>query len=139
MKRTVAALVAVLLTTAVAVAQVTPGDPGAGTQLGVQEVNNSGQVGTVTLFNRGASTNVVVELMGTPAGRVQSVRLYRGHSCDDFLPGGPAYFLNDMKNGASRSSVKLPEAKLLSGNYNVVVFSSNAAGARATACGHLYT
>ena len=137
MKRFVAALVAALLTTVAASAQ-TPGDPGVGEQRGIQEVNNSGQVGTVTLFNHGASTGVVVELHGTTPGRVQSVRFYRGPSCDDIGTTGPAYFLNDMKNGLSRSAVKAPQEKLLSGNYNVVVFSSNAAGARATACGHLY-
>jgi hypothetical protein len=66
------------------------------------------------------------------------VRIYRGPNCEDLGTSGPAYFLTDMKNGASRSTVKAPEDKLLSGNYNVIVFSSNAAGARATACGHLY-
>ena len=49
------------------------------------------------------------------------------------------YFLTDLRNGASISTVKATEEKLLSGNYNLVVFSSNAKGARATACGHLYT
>ena len=137
MKRFVAALAVALLTTVAASAQ-TPGDPGGGEQRGIQEVNNSGQVGTVTLFTHGANTGVVVELHGTTPDRVQSVRFYRGPSCDDIGTTGPAYFLNDMKNGSSRSTVKAPEEKLLSGNYNVVVFSSNAAGARATACGHLY-
>jgi hypothetical protein len=137
MKRFVAALAAALLTTAAASAQ-TPGDPGAGTQRGIEEVNNSGQVGTVTLFNGGANTRVLVELHGTIPGRLQSVRLYRGPSCDDIGTTGPAYYLTDMKDGASRSVVKAPEDKLLSGNYNVVVFSTNAAGSRATACGHLY-
>jgi opacity protein-like surface antigen len=140
MKRFVfAALAAALLTTAAASAQSYPGDPGAGVERGIEEVNNSGQVGTVTLFNAGlAAARVHVELHGTIPGRVQSVRIYRGKSCEDFNPGGPAYYLNDMKNGVSNSVVKLPEEKLLSGNYNVVVFSSNLAGARATACGHLY-
>ena len=138
MKRSAAAaLVAALLTTAAASAQTTPGDPGAGEQRGIQEVSNSGQVGTVTLFNHGATTGVVVELHGTEPGRVQSVRFYRGQSCDD-LGDKPQYFLNDMHNGVSRSSVKASEDKLLSGNYNVLVFSTNRAGARATACGHLY-
>jgi len=137
MKRFVAALAAALLTTAAASAQ-TPGDPGAGEQRGIEQINNSGQVGMVTLFNRGAGTSAVVELHGTTPGRAQSVRIYRGPSCDDIGTSGPAYFLSDMKNGFSRSAVKAPESKLLSGNYNVVVFSSNAAGARATACGHLY-
>ncbi len=138
MKRLVAALAAALLTTAVASAQSYPGDPGVGTQRGIEQVNNSGQVGTVTLFGRGAATRVVVDLKGTEPGRVQSVRFYRGPSCEDLGTSGPSHFLTDMRNGTSVTTVKAPEEKLLSGNYNVVVFSSNQAGARATACGHLY-
>ena len=138
MKRTLAALSAALLTTAAASAQSYPGDPGLGAARGMESVNNSGQVGTATLFRAGANARVVVELHGTIPGRVQSVRMYRGPSCDDLGTSGPAYFLNDMKNGISISAVKAPEEKLLSGNYNVVVFSANTAGARAAACGHLY-
>ena len=137
MKGPIAALAAALMMTGVAAAQPYPGDPGAGEQRGMEQVNNSGQVGTATLFRRGTTAAVVVELKGTEPGRAQSVRIYRGPSCDD-LAGKPQYFLNDMRNGTSRSVVKAPEEKLLSGNYNVVVFSSNQAGARTTACGHLY-
>jgi hypothetical protein len=138
MKRFAAALAFALFTAAAASAQSYPDDPGLGTERGVEQVNNSGQVGTVTLFRRGANSSVVVDLKGTEPGRAQSVRIYRGKSCEEFTPGPPAYFLNDMRNGRSVSSVKAPEDKLLSGNYNVVVFSSNKAGAPATACGHLY-
>jgi hypothetical protein len=137
MKRPIAALVAALLTTASAAAQPYPGDTGAGEQRGIEQLNNSGQVGTATLFRRGSSTRVVVELHGIEPGRVQSVRVYRGPSCDD-LAGKPQYFLTDMRAGRSVSTVSAPEETLLSGNYNVVVFSSNQAGARSTACGHLY-
>jgi hypothetical protein len=139
MNRIAAALALALLATTAASAQSYPDDPGAGTERGVEQVNNSGQVGTVTLFRRGAVTRVVVDLKGTEPGRVQSVRLYRGKSCEEFDPGPPVYFLTDMRNGASNSTVKAAEEKLLSGNYNVVVFSSNAKGAGATACGHLYS
>jgi hypothetical protein len=139
MKRFAAALALALLATTVASAQSYPDDPGLGTERGIEQVNNSGQVGAVTLFRRGAATSVVVDLKGTDPGRVQSVRIYRGKSCEEFDAGGPVYFLNDMRNGRSVSSVKAPEEKLLSGNYNLVVFSSNTKGARATACGHLYT
>jgi Cu/Zn superoxide dismutase len=137
MKRLVAALVAALLTTAGASAQSYPGDPGVGVERGIQELNNSGQVGTVTLFSRDPNTRIVVVLHGTPEGRAQSVRIYRGPSCDDLITA-PTFELADLKNGLSTSTVKSAEAKLLSGNYNVVVFSSTASGARATACGHLY-
>ena len=138
MKHFAAALAAMFLTGATALAQSYPGDTGAGVQRGIEQANNSGQVGTATVFGAGANTRVVVDLKGTD-GRVQSVRLYRGPSCDDLGTGGPAYFLDDMKNGRSTSIVKAPESKLLSGNYNVVVFSSAQAGARATACGHLFS
>ncbi len=138
MKRPVATLAAALLTTAAASAQSYPGDPGAGVERGMQQVNNSGQVGTATLFRRDPNARVVLEIHGAPSGRAQSVRVYRGPSCDDLGTAGPTYFLTDLKNGISVSTVKAPIEKLLSGNYNVVVFSSDAAGARATSCGHLY-
>ena len=136
MKRPVAALVAALLTTAVASAQSYPDDPGVGVERGVEQLNNSGQVGTVTLFSRAPNTRIVVVIHGAES-RAESVRVYRGPSCDDLVTA-PTYELVDLKNGLSSSTVKAPESKLLSGNYNVVVFSSTAAGARATACGHLY-
>jgi hypothetical protein len=100
-------------------------------------VNNSGQVGTVTLFRRDPGTRIQIALHGVTDGRVESVRIYRGSSCDDLKPR-PTYFLADLKNGVSRSSVGLTQDRLLSGNYNVVVFSNNHAGAQTVACGHLY-
>jgi hypothetical protein len=136
MKRTAAALAFVLLAAAAAGAQSYPGDPGAGTQRGIEQVNNSGQVGTVTLLRRDPNTLIALDLHGTD-GRPQSVRIYRGPACDDLSPR-PTFFLADAKNGISHSSVSFGADKLLSGNYNVVVFSGNRAGARATACGHLY-
>ncbi|MDB5095260.1 MAG: hypothetical protein JWO85_3361 [Candidatus Eremiobacteraeota bacterium] len=137
MKRTFAAVVAALVTTAAASAQSYPGDPGTGTERGVEQVNNSGQVGTVTLFRRDAATRVQVAMHGVGDGRLESVRIYRGPSCDDLQPR-PTYFLADLKNGVSRSSVGVTQDRLLSGNYNVVVFSNNHAGAQTVACGHLY-
>ncbi len=137
MKRTFAAVVAALVTTAAAAAQSYPGDSGAGTERGIEQVNNSGQVGTVTLFRRDPSTRIQIALHGVRDGRSESVRLYRGRSCDDLQPR-PTYFLADLRNGLSRSSVSLTEDRLLSGNYNVVVFSNNHAGAQTVACGHLY-
>ena len=137
MKRALTVSMMSLLATAAASAQSYPGDTGAGTERGVQSVNNSGQVGTVTIFRRDPDTRVRLSLKGIDPNRVQSVRLYRGPSCDD-LGSAPAYFLTDMRNGVSTTAVHAPQDKLLSGNYNVVVFSSNQAGARSTACGHLY-
>lgn len=137
MRRLLAACTAALLCTAAASAQSYPDAHPNGYELGLQSVNNSGQVGTVTLFNHGPKTLMVLHLSGAvrPA---QSVRLYRGHDCDADIETKPAFFLNDAKNGSSVSTAPLGWDRLLSGNYNVVVFSSNRAGARASACGHLY-
>lgn len=136
MKRSVAAVVAALALTAAASAQSYPGDSGAGTQRGLQQLNNSGQVGTVTLFRHGPNTRIVIELHGTSPGRAQSVRVVRGRSCDE-LAAAPTYFLADLRNGVSRSAVMSSEDRLLSGNYNVVAFASTRPGAPPTSCGHL--
>ncbi|HMD02238.1 MAG TPA: hypothetical protein VKG44_04650 [Candidatus Baltobacteraceae bacterium] len=123
----------------VALAQVTPGDPGAGTQRGLQEMNNSGEPGTITLFtrNNGAKTLVVVELRGEPHARSQPAHVYRGKACDDISPA-PAYSLAPVVNGVSRTLVEVPEAKLLSGNYVVVVHAADNKLDQYVSCGLLY-
>jgi hypothetical protein len=137
MKRSVAAIFAAFITTAAASAQSYPGDLGLGIQRGMEQQTNSGQVGTVTLFQRGPNTAVVVDVHGAPPGRVEPVRIYRGQDCGQ-LASLPVYVLADMRGGRSRSIVRANQEKLLSGNYNVGVFSSSAPGARPVSCGHLY-
>ncbi len=139
MKRILAALAALLLTSAGAGAQ-TPDDPGAGDRLGIESLNNSGQVGSITFYggSGGAATRAEVEIKGAN-NRPEAVRIYRGQSCDNIGGGRPAYVLSNLSAaGTSRSAVKVSLDRLLSGNYNVIVFSSAVPGARAVACGHLY-
>jgi opacity protein-like surface antigen len=137
MKRTLAVLAAALLTTAAASAQSYPDDSGAGTKLGIEQLNTSGQVGTVTLFQANADSRVAVSIDGAN-GRAEAVRVYRGRSCDQ-IANQPAYLLSNLgPRGFSRTVVHASNDKLLSGNYNVVVFSSTQAGGRAVACGHLF-
>ena len=125
------------LTPVAAAAQPFPDDAGAGIKRGIAELNNSGQVGTVTLFGHGGGTAIVISVNGVAPRRVESVRLYRGMDCDALQP--PArYILADLKNGVSRTVVSLSGARLLSGNYNVVIFSSTRRGAPPAACGHLF-
>ncbi|MEO7038972.1 MAG: hypothetical protein ABI186_02955 [Candidatus Elarobacter sp.] len=139
MTRTLAALAAMVWVTASAAsAQSYPDDTGAGTQRGLAQMGNSGQVGTVTLFRHDRATRIVVELHGTLPGRVQTVAVVRGPACGQLSPRAP-YRLAPLRGGVSTTpALGAPEDTLLSGNYNLVVFSSNAAGARVTACGHLY-
>ena len=67
------ALAAALCSTAViAVAQIAPSDPGLGVKLGMEQQNNSGEVGTVTLFARGANTLVDVRCFNTAGAPVDT-------------------------------------------------------------------
>jgi hypothetical protein len=118
-------------------AQIAPDDTGAGIKRGIQEQNNSGQVGTVTLFRRGESTLVVLELHSVPAGRREPAHIHRGQECDSIDPK-PAFGLAPVVNGVSRTIVHYPEDKLLSGNYSVNVHVSETNLAHYVACGHLY-
>lgn len=139
MKRLLGTLFAVALSTAVAGAQSYPGDLGLGTKLGIMQLNNSGQIGSVTLFNRagGNKTAVVVQIDGAPNGRVEAVTIHRGSDCDN-VNSTAAYRLSDLKSGRSRTIVDATGDRLLSGNYSLLVFSGNTANAHAVACGHLY-
>jgi hypothetical protein len=145
MKHLLAMLAAVAIGGSVASAQQYP-DTNPGYELGIQQLNTSGEVGSVTLFDRGPHTVVAVRMTGTrrPA---QWVGIYRRHDCpgsfgNEVVLGStaphPAFSLSDLQNGWSVSNVPVDYTRLVSGNYNVVVFSSNQAGARPTACGHLY-
>ena len=127
---------ALLLSSAPAFAQ--GGVPlGAGLQRGVESVNNSGQTGFITLFRGDDQTRVVTALEGTMAGRVQTVAIQRGKSCDSVQPGIVVRSA-DMVHGMSRGSVPMTEDRLVSGNYVVVVYSNNTPGSRPVTCGHLY-
>jgi len=146
MKLAIAILSAALLTTSTALALTSPkgipigGGPGhvpfgAGIQRGLQGLNNSGINGFVTLFDRGARTAVVVATEGG-GGRPRMAVLARGNSCDAI--GRIVERLADLHQGDSRGYVPMTKARLLSGNYLTVVYSSTAPGARPVACGELY-
>ena len=88
---------------------------GAGLQRGVMGLNNSGQDGFVTLFNQGGQTRVVTSLEGTRPGRVQTVAIQRGKTCDRIQPGIVARSA-DLVHGISRGTVPLSEDRLRRGN-----------------------
>jgi len=133
------AAAALLLSSAPAFAQAPPGGVplGAGLQRGVEELNNSGQVGFVTLFNNNGQTRIVTNLHGTMPGRTQTVAIQRGHTCDAIQSGIVAR-TTDMTAGTSRGVVNMAPDRLLSGNYLVVVYSNDTPGAQMVACGQLY-
>ncbi len=126
-----------------AIAQLSPGDGGAGTKLGMRELNNSGQTGEVTLFAHGANETLVVLTLASADGRTEAAHIHRGHteagqenSCDNLDPK-PTYVLHPVVNGRSLTLVKAPEEKLLSGNYVINVHSQSDL-AHYVSCGELY-
>jgi len=120
-------------------AQIDPNDPyGRGAQRGIQELNTSGQVGTVTLLRRDDDAFVSIAMRGVPAGKVESAGIVRLQDCTaDAAHAVPAYALADLRDGRSATLVKAPVAKLISGNYSVVLRSKEKPD-HLFACGHLF-
>ncbi len=126
-----------------ALAQIPPGDEGAGTKLGMHEQNNSGQAGEMTLFQHGPSETLVVLKVSSAEGKMELAHIHRGHtqagqenSCDNLDPK-PTYVLHPVVNGMSKTLVKASEDKLLSGNY-VINVHSQGNPAHYVSCGELY-
>jgi len=138
--RTFLALAFALGCSGLATAQMPPGDPGLGNKLGIQEMNNSGEAGEVTLFGRngGRSTLVVVNVQGSPH-RPQPLGIHRARTCESAEPAA-AFHLNNLVNG--HSATLLPNVailRLLSGNYSVMIGSQMSNPTHYVSCGHLYT
>jgi len=138
MKRLLAAVATIALSLGgSASAQTAPDDSGAGFKLGVQQLNNSGQIGSLTLFRRGQKTLITIHVDGAP-GKPEAVTIHRGTDCDN-VSANATYRLNDLSHGRGSTLVDAPFAKLISGNYSLLVYGGTAANSRAVACGHLYT
>ncbi len=116
-------------------AVIRPTDAGRGIKLGIQQLNNSGQVGWVQLFKRNDKTTFVITLEGGH-GR-EPAHIHRAKDCDspEDIQAAVAYPLSDVVGGKSTTTVNIPLDKALSGNYAVVVHSAN--GGAYVACGHL--
>ena len=138
-----AAIVAAFLATALPVlAQIAPGDTGAGVKRGVQQQNFSGQVGDVTLHAEGSNTRVVLDIKGAD-GKTEAAHIHRGKGCEasSEINPAPVWPLKNVVNGHSETTLDVNEAKLLSGNYVVIVHagtSMSGSQMRYVACGHLY-
>jgi hypothetical protein len=110
---------------------------------GIQEMNNSGQVGTISLISKGAnSTDLIVRLRTVPPNKREPAALYRapGDACAN-PPEKPALALNPVVSGtadtgAGTTIVPISRDRLLSGNYFVIVMGEESAK-HYVACGHL--
>jgi hypothetical protein len=102
----------------------------------MEELNNSGQDGFVTLFDRGPRTAIVVAVDGA-GNHVERIAIARGNDCDKI--GKEVARLNDVQNGISRGYVDLKKDELMSNKYLTVVYGSVAPDAKPVACGQLFT
>ncbi|TAM89724.1 hypothetical protein EPN42_07125 [bacterium] len=123
----------VLAAGGIAAAQMT--SAGLATERGMEQQNNSGQAGFVTLVERGEKTLVNIRLDGAPAGRVEPAHVHRGE-CPKINPA-PAYPLNPVVNGRSTTLVNVPLSRLVSGNYSVNVHASAKNLTHYVSCGYL--
>jgi len=143
MIRTLFLAAAAFALAAPAAAQVAPGDAGAGTKLGMRQLHNSGQAGTVTLSPHGKNETLVVLSITSADGKTEPAHIHRGRtqggqesSCENLDPK-PTYVLHPVVNGHSATLVKASEDRLLSGNYVVNVHSQSSI-MHYVSCGELY-
>lgn len=133
-----AALAAMLLQVGPALSQIDPSDLDApGLKRGIQQLNASGQVGAITLLERGDSTTVDLTMHGVPSGKVEDAAIVRLRDCTAARTAVQAYPLAPLRDGRSSTLIAAPIAKLASGNYGVVI-RSQVKPQNLFACGQLY-
>ncbi|HEX2171358.1 MAG TPA: hypothetical protein VHL09_02790 [Dehalococcoidia bacterium] len=84
-------------------------------------LNDSGQDGQATLTPQGNQTRVGLELRDSPAGP-QPAHIHEG-TCGD-LNETPRYPLENVGNGRSETTVNVPVANLMNGNFAINVHRS---------------
>ena len=131
MKRFWISLVAAGLLTVAAIAPVAGQDT---VDFDLDEVDDSGVTGSVTMTADNGSTTVSIELDGAPEDGVHPVHIHEG-TCDDL--GDVAYPLEDVVDGQSESTVDVELSNLLGGGYAINVHLSAEEMATWVACGNV--
>ena len=100
----------------------------------LNELNNSGQSGSVTLTPKGTKTTVAVSITPGAVGIGQPIHIHSG-SCDDL--GGVVYPLTSLDAGMSATTVDVSISSLLSGRFAVNAHKSGPEASVYVACGDL--
>ncbi|MCH7970895.1 MAG: hypothetical protein IH960_07620 [Chloroflexi bacterium] len=102
----------------------------------LNELNSSGQSGSVTLTPKGTKTMVAVNLSAGAVGVSQPVHIHTG-SCDDL--GGVTYPLTSLDTGMSATTVDVSISSLLSGRFAVNAHKSGPEASIYVSCGDIPT
>ena len=117
-------------------AQIAPTDTGAGELRGMQDINNSGQVGSATFFPDPKGTKVEVRVRGMREGRIEPLAILRGKSCETVEPT-LGWTLAPLIEGRSVTVIAAPIAKVLSGNYVIIAHADDHVSGHNLSCGEL--
>jgi hypothetical protein len=132
------ALAALVTVAAVApgLAQLAPNDTGRGIQRGLTAVNSSAQTGMVTVLRGNGAPRLQITVDGA-AGHPETVTLVRGRTCPEALGAPNVAVLGTLHNGHLTATSPVPFARLMSGNYTVLV-RNNTPESRPVVCGNIY-
>lgn len=97
--------------------------------------NNSGETGTATLTPEGDKTQVVVEMMNTPAGVAQPMHIHLG-TCSN-LDKAPKWKLEPLKDGKSTTMVPASLDTIIKDQTAINVHKSAAEIQVYVACGDI--
>src|SRR5215472_16187837 len=101
----------------------------------LDSLNDSGISGTATLTSNGATTDVVVNVTGEPAGGSEPVHVHTGQ-CGPTL-GGVKFPLKNVENGTSTTTVNATLASLETGGFAINLHESAANISHFVACGNI--
>ncbi len=118
-----------------ALAQISPGDTGAGISRGLTAMNGSGQVGRFFVFRGSSAPLIRIDVQDAPH-RAQAVTISRGSNCNT-AEHAVGIQLGNALRGQLDATSPLPFDRLMSGNYSIVVHN-NTATSQAVACGEIY-
>ena len=102
----------------------------------MNELNSSGQSGSVTLTPRGTKTTVTVSITPGAVGIAQPIHIHTG-SCDDL--GDITYRLTNLDAGMSSTRVDVSISSLLSGRFAVNAHKSGPEAGVYVSCGNIPT
>ncbi|MBN4059371.1 hypothetical protein JYT32_00460 [Dehalococcoides mccartyi] len=102
----------------------------------LNELNSSGQSGSVTLTPVGTKTTVAISISAGAVGIAQPAHLHAG-SCDNL--GGVSYALTSLDAGMSTTTVDASISSLLSGRFTVNIHKSGPEASVYVACGDVPT